>query len=136
LDKFISITKARQDVKMLNEYIALWESYETDTVEKQIIKEYALLSSLEEVANRLNSKGYSIDDRSIEAAADVRSGINQKPKDDLHRIVRSGYLKKARKKREGNFVDILFGCLFIMVKNVIGVKFANHLSREDIQKFN
>jgi hypothetical protein len=45
------------------------------------------------VANRLNSKGYSIDDRSIEAA-DVRSVINQRPKDDLHRIVRSGYLKK------------------------------------------
>ncbi len=88
-------------------------------MEKQIIKEYALLSSLEEVANRLNSKGCSIDDRSIEAAD-----------------VRSGYLKKARIKKEGNFVDILFGCLFILVQKVIGVKFANHLSREDIQKFN
>lgn len=99
MEKFITVTKAKQDVKMLNEYINLWESYETDTVQKKIIKEYALLSSLEEVANRLNLKGYSFEGHLIEAK-DVRAVIIQTPKDKLHRIVQRGYNKKIRVKRK------------------------------------
>ncbi|MGG3943385.1 hypothetical protein ABEV54_18320 [Peribacillus psychrosaccharolyticus] len=98
MDKFVSVTKAKQDVKMLTSYINLWESYEADTVYRKIIKEYALLSSLEEVANRLNLRGCRINGRPIESD-DVRSVLKERPKDDLHKIVRSGYLRKTKSKR-------------------------------------
>lgn len=95
MDKFISITKAKQDVEALKAYIELWETYQPISLEQQIIKEYALLSSMEGVKERLNFRGCTIEGRLLEID-DIRTVITQKPKDKLHKIVHRGYKRKIR----------------------------------------
>lgn len=95
MEKFISITKAKQDVEELTTYIELWETYQPVSVEQQIIKEYALLSSMEGVKERLNLRGCTIEGRPLEID-DIRAVITQKPKDKLHKIIHRGYKRKIR----------------------------------------
>ena len=99
MNKLITVEKAKAQVKILKTYIKLVESYEGDTLEKQMIKEYAYLNSIEEVAKVLNERGYSVEGRPI-VAADVSSAIRLRSKDELHKIIRSGYLKKTKHNRQ------------------------------------
>ena len=98
MKRLMTVEKAKAEVKTLKSYIKLVESYEADTMEKQMIKEYAYLNSIEEVAKVLNDRGYSVEGRSI-VGADVSAVIRLKSKDELHKIIRCGYLKKTRHNR-------------------------------------
>lgn len=98
IKKLITLDKAKEQVKMLTYYIDLVESYETDTIEKLIVKEYALTNSMVEVVRELNRRGHSIDGRSI-VGSDVQAVINKKTKDELQRMLRTGYLLRIRNAR-------------------------------------
>lgn len=50
--KLITPQKAKEQVKQLQEYIDLVESYQADTLEKWIVKEYAFTNSMIEVVRR------------------------------------------------------------------------------------
>lgn len=95
IKKLITLDKAKEQVKMLTYYIDLVETYETDTIDKLIVKEYALTNSMVEVVRELNRRGHTIDGRSI-VSSDVQAVINKKTKDELQRMLRSGYLLKTR----------------------------------------
>jgi hypothetical protein len=46
MEKLITVRRAKEEIKRLQEYIDLAESYEADTLEKLIIKEYAFTNSM------------------------------------------------------------------------------------------
>jgi archaellum component FlaC len=57
--KLITVKKAQEEIERLQEYIDLVDSYEVNTLDTWIIKEYALTNSIKEVKNikeRIHSK--------------------------------------------------------------------------------
>ncbi|MED2972205.1 hypothetical protein P4361_08055 [Fictibacillus sp. B-59209] len=93
--KLITVTKAKQEIKRLQTYIDLVESYEADTLEKVIIKEYAFTNSCIEVTKRLNSGGYQLDNKPIDFNF-VKSVITGNPTDPLHKLLKSGFNSRVR----------------------------------------
>jgi hypothetical protein len=81
----------------------LVENYEANTLERFIIKEYAYTNSIIEITRRLNRRGYLLNGKTIEKEY-VRDVINSKPSDELHRILRSGYLQISRHNRKQSVV--------------------------------
>ncbi|PLR81835.1 hypothetical protein CVD25_15310 [Bacillus canaveralius] len=98
--KLITLKRAAEEIKRLQEYISLVESYEADTIDMLLIKEYAKTNSLKEAVSILNTRGYThtIDGEPIDQQYAV-SVIKGKTTDELHKILKSGYLLKTRKNR-------------------------------------
>ena len=48
-NRLITLDKAKAKVEKLNHYIDLVENYETDTIEKWIIKQYAITNSMKKI---------------------------------------------------------------------------------------
>jgi hypothetical protein len=91
LVKLITVKKAEEEIVRLQEYIDLVESYEVNSLDTWIIKEYALTNSIKEVvkkgavAGMIQQNGEPLD------KTYVVSVINGKATDKLHRLIRSGY---------------------------------------------
>jgi hypothetical protein len=96
--KLITVRKAKEEVIRLREYIDLAESYETDSLEKLIIKEYAFTNSIAEIMRIFELRGILKDGKPVEKQYIV-SVINGKAYDQLHRIMKSGYLSKTKCSR-------------------------------------
>jgi phage tail protein X len=92
--KLITVPRAQSEIKRLQQYITLVEGYQADTLEKWIIKEYAYTNSITEVVKRANSKGISLDQ------AYAKSVLKGKASDELHKMLRSGYLARLKPKKE------------------------------------
>lgn len=84
-NKFITLEKAKTEIKRLQNFVNLVETYEPINVEQEIIKAYAITSSITEVSIRLNV--------SYEKVVDV---ITSRGKDELHKLVRTGYMNKTK----------------------------------------
>jgi phage tail protein X len=67
--KLITFKKAEEEIGRLQQYLNLVESYETDTVEKLIIKEYAYTNSITEVVKKLNDRGHTLQGKFIDHQA-------------------------------------------------------------------
>ncbi|MDQ0999780.1 hypothetical protein QFZ28_000180 [Neobacillus niacini] len=93
--KLITVSNAQKEIKRLQHYVDLVESYEADTLEKWIIKEYAFTNSLVEVAKRANDKGFTLNGEPIDKTYAV-SIVNGKAQDELHRLLRLGYQQKIK----------------------------------------
>lgn len=91
----ITVKKARAEVERLQRYITLVETYEADTLEKRVIKNYACTNSMSKVVKLMTDEGHSVDYQY------VSSVISGKPSDELHRIIRTGYMKRTKPKRKG-----------------------------------
>lgn len=94
--RFLTIPQAKMEIKRLEMFIDLVESYEADCIEKWIIKEYSFTSSVPEVVQRAT-------ERNLNAVIDkkyVSDVLNSKPKDELHRLVRQGYRNKSKHLRK------------------------------------
>jgi hypothetical protein len=72
----------------------LVEEYQADTLEKWIIKEYAYTNSINEVVKRANANGMTLD------PVYAKSILKGKASDELHRMLRSGYLARLKPKKE------------------------------------
>jgi len=99
--KLITVEKAQKEVIRLKHYLNLVENYETDTIEKWILKEYAITNSIKQIVqnaseHHFNHRGCLIDRQFV---TDV---IKSKPNDELHKILKSGYLYKTRQNRRSN----------------------------------
>jgi|SRR5699024_9776509 len=97
---YISLITYENAKKLRNKlefYIKLIENYEVDSLEKFIIKNYALTNSSSEVIKRFNNshKQYGVHTLTREQVLNV---IKASPRDDLHKIVKSGYIKKYNRK--------------------------------------
>jgi hypothetical protein len=95
-NKFITLDKAKSEIKRLQDYVNLVEAYRPSNLEEEIVKEYAMKSSIPEVSKSLNV--------SYEKVVDV---ISSKGKDELHKIVRSGYMKKTKHQRAYEFTPLI-----------------------------
>jgi hypothetical protein len=98
MPRLITVSKAKDEIKRLKEYIDLAESYETDSLEKQIIKEYAFTTSIAKIVSAFGSAGIKNGDQPVDRQY-IISVINGKVNDQLHRIVKSGYLSKTKHTR-------------------------------------
>ncbi|MGG3471313.1 hypothetical protein ABES02_28065 [Neobacillus pocheonensis] len=94
----ITVRRAQEEIKRLQDYVDLAENYEADTLEKFIIKEYAFTNSIEEITRILNRRGYTIKGEPI-GREYVSAVINGKSSDELHRMLKSGYLKRTKHSR-------------------------------------
>jgi L-fucose mutarotase/ribose pyranase (RbsD/FucU family) len=94
----ISVEKAREEIVRLQQYIDLVENYEADTLDKFIIKEYALTNSIDKTVKAVNVVGYAIYHKEVEREY-VVSLLKKRGKDDLHKLVRSAYMEKTKYKR-------------------------------------
>jgi hypothetical protein len=94
----ISVEKAREEMLKLQQYIELVETYETNTLDKLIIKEYALTNSIDKTVIEVNATGYAMDYKKVDRDY-VVSLLKKRGKDDLHKLVRSAYMQKTKYKR-------------------------------------
>jgi len=100
LSKLITVEKAQKEVERLKNYLTLVEKYETDTMERWIIKQYAITNSIKQIVIRAREQGFTLNGKEIERNY-ITEVIKSKPKDELHKILKSGYLYKTRSNRRG-----------------------------------
>ncbi|MGF6947887.1 phage tail protein X [Neobacillus sp. B4I6] len=92
--KLITVPRAEAEIRRLQQYITLVEEYQSDTLEKWIIKEYAYTNSITEVVKRANAKGMNLD------LAYAKSVLKGKACDELHKMLKSGYFARMKPKKE------------------------------------
>ncbi|WP_066066109.1 hypothetical protein [Neobacillus soli] len=92
MTQLITYKKAKEEAKRLQHYVSLVESYQTDTLDRMIIKDYALTNSMKKTAENFKFLGAT-----KEYIAMVIKG-NPK-EDELHKILKSGYMRKTRYSR-------------------------------------
>lgn len=85
---FMTLDKAKKEIETLQHYVDLVEGYQTDSIEQQIIMAYALTNSIPKVAVNVGV--------SYEKVVEV---ISSRGKDELHKMVRSAYMKKTKHSR-------------------------------------
>lgn len=95
--KILTVPAAKEEIRRLQKFINLAESYEASDIQKWIIKEYAYTSSIREVVIRAKNRGIKANGVELDHEF-VKSVIASIPKnDELHRLVRANY--KLRIKR-------------------------------------
>ncbi|MFB3168470.1 hypothetical protein P5G62_015235 [Neobacillus sp. 179-C4.2 HS] len=87
-NNFMTLDRAKKEIMRLQDYVDLVESYQPKSIDQEIVKEYALTSSINEVSKRLSV--------SYEKVVEVISSLG---KDELHKMVRSAYMKKTKHSR-------------------------------------
>ncbi|MGG3469223.1 hypothetical protein ABES02_17315 [Neobacillus pocheonensis] len=81
MTKLITVDRAKAEIKRLQHYVDLVESFEADTLDKAIIMEYAYTNSIIKVTENLNiERDYAL------------SVIKRKGQDELHKMMRSMYM--------------------------------------------
>ncbi|KAA0941644.1 hypothetical protein FQ087_21055 [Sporosarcina sp. ANT_H38] len=94
-----TVDQARKEIKILQGFINLVESIQPQTLEEQIIKEYAYIGSVEKVAIKVSELGYLKSDGQPFEKEDISNIIKGKPTNDLHKLIKTGFLKKTRHTR-------------------------------------
>ncbi|WP_087974849.1 hypothetical protein [Oceanobacillus rekensis] len=94
-NKLITIDKAKKEVERLKKYIELVENYETYTLEKWIIKRYAISNSIRKILEESADEGITNNGVPLDRGY-ISSVINGKATDELHRIVRLGYRHRIK----------------------------------------
>lgn len=89
-NRLITLNNAKAKVKKLNDYIDLVENYETDTIEKWIIKQYAITNSMKKILEIAVEEEITHNGEPLEHQFLV-SVINGKKMDQLHHFLRVGY---------------------------------------------
>lgn len=90
MQNFITVSKAKERAHRLQTYIYLVETYQAKSMEEHIIQQYAYLGSLSKVADKMREMGYEVE------IDDVRNAIQSRSKNELHKIIRKGYMKRSR----------------------------------------
>jgi hypothetical protein len=88
--KILTIPSAKEEIIRLQNFINLVETYEANSLEKWIIKEYAYTSSIREVVIRGNKRGFTTYGIVLDYEF-VKNVIAGSPRDELHRLVRANY---------------------------------------------
>jgi hypothetical protein len=93
--KILTVPSAKEEIRRLQHFVHLVESYEADSLEKWIIKEYAYTSSIREVVSRGNKR--RITNNGVELDHEfVKNIIAGYPKDELHQLVKANYRLRIR----------------------------------------
>lgn len=95
MKKFLKYNNAVELKNELDNFINLVDSYEVHNEADWIIKSYAFTNSIAGVVN-LSLKEKSVYSENINKDK-VLQILNDKPRNELHRIIISGYKKKIRR---------------------------------------
>ncbi|MBT2583119.1 hypothetical protein [Planococcus sp. ISL-109] len=90
-----TVSRAKEEIEYLQDYVLLAETYHANTLEKKIIKLYAYTGSLQKVTAQINEEREAQNLSLIDATFVSRS-IQSKPKDPLHKLLRANYLQKTK----------------------------------------
>ncbi|KIN51168.1 hypothetical protein [Bacillus subtilis] len=63
--KLITVQKAKEEIQSLQTYIELVEGYNVGTIEKMIIKEYAITNSIAKVMKNLMHQGIIVEKETV-----------------------------------------------------------------------
>ncbi|MBT2721449.1 hypothetical protein [Bacillus sp. ISL-46] len=96
--KILTVPSAKKEIRRLQDFINLVESYEANSLEKWIIKEYSFTGSIREVVIRGNKRGFT--NNWVELNHEyVKNIISGYPKDELHRLMRANYRIRIKPNR-------------------------------------
>lgn len=98
MNRLPTVSKAKEEIAQLQEFIWLAENHAEETLSQQIIKRYAYTGSIVKVVAELNAEREQEGLLPIEPDY-VSEVIRSKPKDQLHRLVRTQYMKKTKHTR-------------------------------------
>jgi len=96
MTRLMTVKRAKDEIKRLQEYVDLVETYQAETLEKMIIKEYAYTSSIVGVIKELNGKGFTHNGEPIDRDYVVSVINSSKTTGELHRLLRLGYRAKIK----------------------------------------
>lgn len=96
----MKIEQAREEIKKLENYIEMIESYNPDTFEKEALLEYVLIENVNMVASTLNERGYRIGNRKV-VGKDVSDIIRKKETDQIHKLAKK--LFRMNRKRSNKW---------------------------------
>lgn len=94
-----TVSRAKEEIEVLQDYVLLAETYHANTLEKQIIKRYAYTGSIQKVVDQLNEERTAQNLLPIDAAF-VSQTIQSRAKDPLHRLLRTNYMNKTKHTRK------------------------------------
>ncbi|MDQ0975866.1 hypothetical protein QFZ31_005744 [Neobacillus niacini] len=97
--KILTVQTAKEEIRRLQHFVNLVESYEANSLEKWIVKEYSYTSSIREVVSRGNQRGYESNGVELDHEF-VKNIIAGAPKDELHRLVRANYILKIKPSKK------------------------------------
>ncbi|MEH7347216.1 hypothetical protein V7122_25650 [Bacillus sp. JJ1532] len=88
----MNLQLAKKRIAELQNFVDLTESYESNTFEQHVIKEYAIAGSMQKVKWKMKELGHDVDMKVISEI------IKGKPNDELHKIVREFHKAKSPRK--------------------------------------
>lgn len=94
--RLITVKKAKEEIIRLQEYIDLVESYEVNSLDTWIIKEYASTNSMKAIVKKGDVSGMTQLNGEPVDHSYVVSVISGKATDKLHRLIKSGYKLKIK----------------------------------------
>ena len=94
-----TVSRAKEEIEYLQDYVLLAEVYRANTLEKQVIKLYAYMGSIQKVTAQINKEREVQNLPPIDAAF-VSHTIQSRPKDPLHKLLRTNYLQKTKHIRK------------------------------------
>ncbi|MGE6415319.1 hypothetical protein ACQKDD_14240 [Planococcus kocurii] len=94
-----TVSRAKEEIEYLQDYVLLAETYHANTLEKKIIKLYAFTGSIQKVVAQLNEER-TVQSLPVIDATLVSETIQSRAKDPLHRLLRTNYLKKTKHTRK------------------------------------
>jgi hypothetical protein len=96
-----NISRAKEEIDFLQEYVHLAETYEATTLHQQILKSYAYTGSIQKVTDQLNEERAAEKLLPIDTAL-VSQTIQSRPQDSLHRLLRTNYMNKTKHSRRNS----------------------------------
>ncbi|OCA86022.1 hypothetical protein A8F94_14355 [Bacillus sp. FJAT-27225] len=106
MNKLMTIKKAEMEIKWLQHFINLFNSYQVINLNKWIIKEYARTNSINKVVVKAKENNILHNGEVITKQL-VIGIINSSPKDELHKIVQMGYKLKLKNNRKHRYKTLL-----------------------------
>jgi hypothetical protein len=89
----ITVKRTEAEIVWLQHYLYPIENYAGDTMEKKVIKEYAITNSIGEVIKNFSEQGYTVEKEYISAI------LKSRGKDEQHKISRTGYMMRTKPSR-------------------------------------
>lgn len=89
MKNFLTVEQAKKNIKELQIYVNLAETSIPQCLKEKVIKEYAFLGSLQKVSHKL--------DIEVEIVRDI---LKEKSENQLHKIIRTGYMKRAHNSKK------------------------------------
>lgn len=94
--KLRTYEKAKEELDLLQSYIDLVDNYEVDDIHSFIIKYYSITNSASGVIKKAKNSDLFFSEEILTREL-ISEVIKSKPIDELHKVVRSGYIKRYGK---------------------------------------